>query len=143
MNDIFNALKKLDKYDSLSNRSITRPNPIGARRSKIRPRVRPNPNPQPINSMYNYNQWLRTQGPGAGNIFPNTPQGGDYWQEAYNDYVRGWNTKFGAGPGRRSGPGQRPGQRPQRPGPGTGGSTRMGTPTTGNVLTGRPNRKRY
>tara|TARA_R100000781_G_scaffold78304_1_gene48518 strand:+ start:2444 stop:2725 length:282 start_codon:yes stop_codon:yes gene_type:complete len=58
------------------------------------------------NTPLDFNSWLRSQGSGAGSIFPNTPQGGDYWQEAYNDYLAGWEHKFGQSTPEPSPPGQ-------------------------------------
>ena len=204
MNDIFNALKKLDKYDSLSNRSITRPNPTGARASKFRPRIKPNPQPLPKpgipGTIYDgggwwdggtaaagslsgawggftpmsQNEWLKSQFTGQGyhstlnpeGIIPSWgPQSNDWAAEGYADYWHWMQQKHGqefegggladslepynygsAGqygipdkvkslPTTKSGYG--------RGGPGSGGSRDMGVPSLGNVLTGRPNRKRY
>jgi hypothetical protein len=118
---MFDQLKKLDKYDTMS------------QRSKVRPQPRPKPlmnrdfgelehTQQPLS----YEEWLRNQ-PYGGQISPNIPQGTDYWQELYNDYMAGWQSKFGD-----NGQGM--------VGPGSGGPRDMGTPSMGNLLRGKPNK---
>ena len=45
------------------------------------------------NQPMGYEQWLSMQ-PYGGQISPFEPQGNDYWQEEYNNYLMGWFTKF-------------------------------------------------
>ncbi len=136
-NFMFDQLKRLDKYDSLANRT------------KKRPMAKPmtiNREPQAIENIdqpLNYESWLQTQGPGAGNISPFQSQGTDYWQEQYNDYVMGFNAKFGSNRGmgmpnmgNNSGMGSNSTMRK----PGSGGPRDMGTPSMGNLLNGKPNK---
>ena len=131
-NFMFDELKKLDEYDTMSSRSRVRPQPA--------PKLTPQPNPNPLPSdgrpeighlehmlrPLSFEDWLANQ-PYGGQISPFQPQGTDYWQEQYNDYMRGWQSKFGD-----DGQGMA--------GPGSGGPRDMGTPSMGNLLRGKPNK---
>ena len=160
---VFNQLKKLNKYDSLANRGRRNRGAGPAPRTK-RPLVGPGmwpppgtgmsppwiddpgdtqgetPRPTPaienVGTPMGYREWMGTQ-PYGGQISPYQPQGTDYWPEQYQDYLSGWNAKFGTG-GRGSGVGTGPGMRPRKPG--SGGSRDMGTPSMGNLLRGKPNK---
>ena len=147
-NDIFNQLKVLDKYDPAVNRGRNR-NLANQRHHS--PVFRPTSGAISSEQPLGYQQWLRSQGPQAGNIFPNSPQGGDYWQEGYQDYLRGWNSKYNQNmsPGPMPPP-VNPGvyggnvnipraPKPNVPNIGSGGPRNMRTPSMGNVLSGRGN----
>ena len=94
----------------------------------------PTPSLQNVGLPMGYREWMGTQ-PYGGQISPFQPQGTDYWQEQYQDYLGGWNAKFGTG-GRGPGMGTGPGMRK----PGSGGPRDMGTPSMGNLLRGKPNK---
>ena len=136
MNDyLFNQLRQLDKYHTLANRSTTRDRMKVARPQIQRPAAPAIGGAQ--NPMLNFRDWLQNQ-PHGGQISPYQPQGQDYWAEQYNDYVTNWNSKFG--PNQNVGGNQGFGSQSQMRQPGSGGSRDMGTPSLGNVLTGRPNK---
>ena len=150
MNDfLFNKLRQLDKYDTLANRSTNRDR-TSASRSGGPTGIGGGPRPQPSlqrptapalggaqNPMLNFDEWVHSQ-PYGGQVSPFQPQGQDYWEEQYNDYVAGWNSKFG--PQGNIGGNQGFGSQSQMRQPGSGGSRDMGTPSLGNLLTGRPNK---
>ncbi|QDP60879.1 MAG: hypothetical protein Tp152DCM46671_61 [Prokaryotic dsDNA virus sp.] len=137
---MFEQLKRLDKYDTMSQRSRVRPNPMS--------KPAPMPGPSPLNrpefghlehqeEPLGFEDWLSNQ-PYGGQISPFQPQGTDFWQEQYNDYLRGWESKFGEGQGMGGGMGNS-GYGSQM-GPGSGGPRDMGTPSMGNLLRGKPNK---
>ena len=140
---MFEQLKRLDKYDTMSQRSRVRPNPMSQPRMQMAPNPMPMPGPAPINRNMGaienagvplgFEDWLANQ-PYGGQISPFQPQGTDYWQEQYNDYVRGWESKFGQA---QDMGGQGYGS---QTGPGSGGPRDMGTPSMGNLLRGKPNK---
>ena len=96
----------------------------------------PTPSLENIGLPMDQEAWMSQQ-PYGGQISPYTPQGSDYWQEQYQDYLRGWNAKFGTG---RSGVGSGMGSNTGMRKPGSGGPRDMGTPSMGNLLRGKPNK---